>query len=37
MAGIYGYAYDISVDYDSSDVNDIIHIRKYLIKKYGIK
>ena len=35
--GLYGYVYDFSVDYDSSDANDITDIHKYLIKKYGIK
>ena len=28
-----GYAYDFSVDYDATDVDDILHIHKYLIKK----
>ena len=35
--GSYGYAYDFSVDYDSIDVDDIISIHKYLMKKHDIK
>ena len=31
-----GYIYDLSVDYDSTDVDDIKDIRKYLMKKNGI-
>ena len=28
-----GYFYDFSVDYDATDVDDIIDIHKYLMKK----
>ena len=28
-----GYVYDFSVDYDSTDVDDIKDIHKYLMKK----
>ena len=28
-----GYVYDFRVDYDATDVNDIIDIHKYLMKK----
>ena len=35
-AGFNGYIYDFSVDYDSTDVDDIKNIRKYLMKKNGI-
>ena len=28
-----GYAYDFSVDYDATDVDDIKDIHKYLMKK----
>ena len=31
--GFNGYVYDISVDYDATDVNDIVEILKYLMKK----
>ena len=31
--GFNGYAYDFSVDYDATDVDDIVDIHKYLIKK----
>ena len=31
--GFNGYVYDFSVDYDATDVDDIKHIHKYLIKK----
>ena len=31
--GSYGYLYDFSVDYDAIAVDDILEIRKYLIKK----
>ena len=34
--GFNGYIYDYSVDYDSTDVDDIKDIRKYLMKKNGI-
>ena len=35
--GLYGYIYDFSVDYDSIDVDDILDIHKYLMKKRDIK
>ena len=31
--GFNGYAYDFSVDYDATDVDDIVDIHKYLMKK----
>ena len=31
--GLNGYAYDFSVDYDATDVDDIVVIHKYLIKE----
>ena len=31
-----GYVYDFSVDYDATDVDDIVDIRKYLMKKNNI-
>ena len=35
-AGLYGYVYDFSVDYDAIAVDDILDIHKYLMKKNGI-
>ena len=35
-AGLNGYAYDFSVDYDVIAVDDILDIHKYLIEKNGI-
>ena len=35
-AGLNGYVYDFSVDYDATDVGDIKDIHKYLIKKNNI-
>ena len=32
-AGVNGYVYGFSVDYDDTDVDDILDIHKYLIKK----
>ena len=32
-AGISGYVYDFSVDYGATDVDDILDINKYLMKK----
>ena len=32
-AGLNGYIYDFSVDYDATDVDDIKDIHKYLMKK----
>ena len=34
--GLNGYVYDFSFDYDAIAVNDILDIRKYLMKKNGI-
>ena len=31
--GRKGYVYDFSVDYDPTDVDDILEIHKYLMKK----
>ena len=31
-----GYVYDFSVDYDATDVDDIVDIHKYLMKKNDI-
>ena len=31
-----GYIYDVSVDYDAIEVDDILDIHKYLMKKNGI-
>ena len=31
--GFNGYVYDFSVDYDANDVDDIVDIHKYLMKK----
>ena len=31
--GFSGYVYDFSVDYDATDVDDIVDIHKYLMKK----
>ena len=30
------YVYDFSVDYDATDVDDILDIHKYLMKKNGM-
>ena len=34
--GLNGYVYDFSVDYNATDVDDIKHIHKYLMKKHKI-
>ena len=34
--GFNGYVYDFSVDYDSTDVDDIKDVHKYLMKKNDI-
>ena len=31
-----GYVYDLSVDYESTDVDDIKDIHKYLMKKNNV-
>ena len=36
-AGLNGYVYDFSVDYDAISVNDILDIHKYLMEKNNIK
>ena len=36
-AGLNGYVYDFSVDYNIIDPSDIINILKYLMKKRDIK
>ena len=33
---INGFVYDFSVDYDATDVDDILDIHKYLMKKNNI-
>ena len=35
--GLYGYVYDFSTDYNGTDVDDILDIHRYLMKKHGIK
>ena len=35
--GLYRYVYDFSVDYDSTGVDDILDIHKYLMKKYNLE
>ena len=30
---LYGYIYDFSVEYKSIDVDDILDVRKYLMKE----
>ena len=34
--GFNGHFYDLSVDYDATDVDDILDIHKYLMKKNDI-
>ena len=34
--GFNGYVYDFSVDYDSTDVDDVKDIHKYFMKKNNI-
>ena len=34
--GFNGYVYDFSVDYDATDVDDILDIHKYFMKKNNI-
>ena len=34
--GLNGFVYDFSVDYDASDVDDILDIQNYLMKKNGL-
>ena len=35
--GLCGYVYNFSADYDSIDVDDILDIHRYLMKKHDIK
>ena len=35
--GLYGYVYDISVDYDTTSVDDMLDIHKHFMKKHDIK
>ena len=35
--GLYECVYDFSVDYGSIDVDEILIIHKYLMKKHGVK
>ena len=36
-AGLNGYVYDFSADYDAIAVDDILNIHKYLMKMDSIK
>ena len=31
--GFYGYVYDFSISYDATDIDDILNIHNYLMKK----
>ena len=35
--GLCRHIYDFSVDYDSSDADDVLGIHKYFMKKHNIK
>ena len=35
--GLHGYGYNFPVDYDNIDVDDILDIRKYSMKKHDIR
>ena len=35
-AGFNGYIYDFSIDFDAIDVDDILNIHKYLMRKNDI-
>ena len=37
MTGLYTYVFDFSVNHNSIDVDDMLDIYKYLMKKYDIK
>ena len=38
QAGLNGYVYDFSVDFENIDVGDVLDIHKYLMKyKHNIK
>ena len=32
MTGLFGYVYEFSIDYDSTDFDDVLDIHKYSIK-----
>ena len=34
--GFHGYVYDFSVDYDATDVDDILDIHRYLMKNNNL-
>ena len=34
--GFHGYVYDFSVDYDATDIDDILDIHRYLMKNYNL-
>ena len=36
-AGLYGYVYSFSADYDAIAVDEVLDIHKYLMKKNNIK
>ena len=36
-AGLNGYVYDFKVEYDVIEVDDMLHIHKYLMEKRNIK
>ena len=35
--GLYGYVYDLSIDYDSADTDDVLNIHKCLMVRNNIK
>ena len=35
--GLNGYVHDFSVDFNTTDISNIVDIHKYLIKKLNIK
>ena len=35
--GLFGYIYDFTVDYDSIDVDNVLDIHEYLMKKKTIQ
>ena len=37
MSGLYGYVYNFSDDYNSTDVADILNTQKYLMVKNNMK
>ena len=34
--GFHGYVYDFSVDYDATDIDDILDIHRYLMKNNNL-